>query len=527
MSKIHIKGIFLSYKNNFILAFIITLFILFPDILANYHWKNYADHSFLSLILGLGFTFLLAFFITMTKKLYFVFFSLVFTLMGFIEVVYFAFFRSSMHAYTWSLIVETEDIVGSLKSIASTAVLAIALLIIFLVLLHSIELFLKPKKSRYAAFEFFLILLLLFFSVIHKSDRFPDKKYFSYINASTTLMLAVEHTLTPMKEKIFLPYSVTKNRDEKPIVIMIMGESLNSEKMHLFGFDYLDTPMLDQLKKDQNFQYKLAISGSVNTVISVPTFFHVKREPQNKELVHSNSTNLMKLAKENGYTTYWLSTQDEEKEIKSIFHYTDVTKTRSDWAPPAYDDMLLNALKNINFNNKTFLVLHLRADHSPYENYTPPSYEKWKYDRSDYTKYKLFSYADSVLYVDHIVASVIHYMKTHHKNFVIYFTSDHGEMLGSKEENFKYGHSQLDINCAKVPFIYYSDVYKKSLDLPLYSHYAIAKMVADDLGYKVENPNEDGSYFINGVNADGKWGTIEYTLPSDSNYSDIKEKYVH
>lgn len=521
MSKLHREGTFLPYKNNFILAAIITLFILFPDILANYYWRNYADHSLLSLLLGLVFTFLLAFFMTMTKKLYFVFFSLFFTLMGFIEIVYFAFFRSYMHTYTWNLIVETEDIIGSLKSIASMAVSAIVLLTIFLVLLHSIELFLKPKKSRYAAFEFFLILLLLFFGVIHENSQFPSKKYFSYINASGTAMLAIEHTLTPMKEKIFLPYGVIKNGDEKPIVIMIMGESLNSEKMHLFGFDYLDTPMLDQLKTDKNFQYKLAISSGINTVISIPMFFYIKREPKNKELIPSNSTNLMKLAKENGYSTYWLSTQDEEKEMKSILRYTDIKKIRSDWALPVYDDVLLNALKNINFNKKTFLVLHLRADHSPYENYTPPSYEKWKYDHSDYVQYKLSSYVDSVLYVDHIVASVINYMKTNHKNFVIYFTSDHGEMLGSKEENFKYGHSQLDINCAKVPFIYYSDVYKKNLNLSLYNHYTIAKMLSDDLGYKVENPNEDGSYFVNGVNTDGKWGAIEYTLPSDSNYSTV------
>ena len=103
-------------------------------------------------------------------------------------------------------------------------------------------------------------------------------------------------------------------------------------------------------------------------------------------------------------------------------------------------------------------------------------------------------------------------MKKHHKNFVIYFTSDHGEMMGFPDEHGIYGHSQLVWGDTYVPFIYYSDKYEKNLTKPIYNHYLISKMLTRDLGYKIINPNENGSYFVNGVNIDGSAGWMEYNL---------------
>lgn len=508
-----LKQKLLSYKNNFILAFIVTGMILFPDMLANYHWKHYADYDLFLFVLEILSIYIFLLLFTMTKKIYFIISSFFLVSIGFVEIVYYAFFRTYMKDYDWGLIVETEDIIGSLKSIISLVMLVLFLMVIFLIILYLLEKYIKPRKNRYAKYILLLSSGIFFIGAIYNSHKFPNKKYFSLINTSSTLVLAIAHAFSFHKEKKFLPYSVIKANSQKPIVIMIMGESLNAKKMNLFGFNYLNTPMLNQLKTDINFQYKSAVSGGVDTVISVPTFFYVKREPQNRILANSNKTNLMRLAKQNGYKTYWLSTQHEEREIEEVFQYADVVKTRRDWAKPLYDDVLVKYLKNINFNQKTFVVLHLRANHSPYEDFTPRAYYKWKFNYNDYHKYKLFSYMNSVLYVDNLIYSIIDYMKNNEKNFVIYFTSDHGEMLGTKEEHWVYGHSQLDINCAIVPFLYYSDRYKKNLNQAIYSHYSISKMLAHDLGFTVANPNEDGSYFVNGVDTFGKWGFIHYRLP--------------
>ena len=504
------------YKSNLILASILTLFFLFPDILANYSWHGYGQYTLISFVGGFAVTFLFAYLLTYIHKTGSVLFSLFVTLMGFIQIVYYAFFRTYMHAYDWSLIVQTEAIVSSLKSVIITVVIAIVMMIVFLTLLLILEKFSKPRKNIYAKyFLLFFVIFFLFLSQLHKDD-FQKEKYFSSINTIRTFFLACWHYTVPFKEKSFAPYKIIKSSTQKPIVIVIMGESLNVNEMHLFGSEYQDTPLLDGLKSDKNFQYKRAISGGVNTVIGVPTFFYLKREPQNSQLIKSATTNLFDLAKENGYKTYWLSTHNEGKEIRKLLTKADFVKTRKHWNSPVYDEQLVHEIKSVDLSQKSFVVLHLRANHSPYEEYTPRKFYQWDFKSKEYAEYKRSSYLDSVLYIDHIVSSVIDYMNKNHKNFVIYFTSDHGEMMGTKREDFIYGHSKLDIRCAEVPFIYYSDIKSTTLPYPIYSHYDISKMVASDLGYKIINPNENGFSYVNGVNKDGKWGFIRYKLPKNN-----------
>jgi glucan phosphoethanolaminetransferase (alkaline phosphatase superfamily) len=290
---------------------------------------------------------------------------------------------------------------------------------------------------------------------------------------------------------------------------MIMGESLNYKRMHLYGWDVNNTPRLDKLTKDKNFEFAKAISSGVNTPVSIVTFFNVKREPQNTNLILSQKTNLLKLAKQNGYKTYYLSMQEEGTSISSILNYADIKKTRKDFKIH-YDEELIKELKKIPFDKKTFVVLHFRANHSPYEENTPKEFYKWNFHSKDYAKYKQNSYYDSVLYVDYLISSIINYMKKNHKNFVIYFTSDHAEMLGFPDENGKFGHSQLVLADTFVPFIYYSDKYHKNLTKKYYNHYLISKMLSRDLGYEIINPNDDGTYYVNGVEIDGSSGWINY-----------------
>ncbi len=99
-------------------------------------------------------------------------------------------------------------------------------------------------------------------------------------------------------------------------------------------------------------------------------------------------------------------------------------------------------------------------------------------------------------------------------NFKIYFTSDHGERLGYRDDNFKYGHSELDFEVAKIPLLIFSNRKIKVENIPI-NHYQIGKMVLEDLGYKLNNPNDDKStYFINGLKLNGEAGFINYQISS-------------
>ncbi|WP_456488962.1 phosphoethanolamine transferase [Caminibacter pacificus] len=502
----------MKYLGNIIFALIFTIFLIFPDFLANLLWKNYYIVTSKNTLKEIFITFIIALLVSFLSKRLKLIFGAIFILLSFIQIGYFAYFHTYMPPYQLDLLFsEYKDIFTALSQIILIIiglVIAIIFLLILMNLFHNIT---KPKTYRFTSLIIIVLLIIFPFVMAKKKAVYmPNATHFSYLNTLFAIDLWIIDNLSSQKTHKFKPYSVKKINGGRPIVIMIMGESLNFKRMHLYGWDVNDTPNLDKLAKtDKNFEFVKAISGGINTPVSIVTFFNVKREPQNIDLLLSQKTNLLKLAKQNGYKTYWLSMQEEGTSISSLLNYADIKKTRKDFKEK-YDDALIKELKKIPFNNKTFIVLHLRADHAPYEKYTPPTFYKWNFHTDNNTLYRRNSYYDSVLYVDYIISNIINYMKTHHKNFIIYFTSDHAEMLGFPEEYGKYGHSQLVFGDTYVPFIYYSDSFHKKLSKKYYNHYLISKMLAKDLGYEITNPNDNGTYFVNGVKIDGSAGFLHY-----------------
>jgi glucan phosphoethanolaminetransferase (alkaline phosphatase superfamily) len=422
-----------------------------------------------------------------------------------------------MMPYEIGILKNTDDLKDIWYSLSQIAPIAVFLLIVWIILsvfVYFLDKKLKPLKFPKISTAFFILLLIIYPYFIHKKPNIylANFTHFSYFNTLNTLYLAWLDTFRKRPHHNYKPYIVKKIDAGKPIVIMIMGESVNFKRMHLFGWDVNDTPRLDKLAKtDKNFEYKPAISCSVRTICSVTTFFYNKREPDNIKLLLNNKTNIMKLADENGYDTYWLSMQSDVSLISKVINFAKHKKFEWEFKRQ-YDDALINALEKIPFDKKTFVVLHLKAVHSPYNKYVPKKFQIFN------GKYgKRSAYYNGIYYNDYVISSVINYMKTHHKNFVIYFTSDHAEMLGFPDENGRYGHSQLVWGDTFVPFFYYSDRYHKNLNKKFYNHYEISKMLTRDLGYDIINPNEDGTYYVNGVKIDGSAGWMHYKFKQCKN----------
>ena len=520
------KNLISKYRGNILFAFIFTLFLLLPDFLADLIFKHYYLINKKNTLKEIIITFIISLIISFLPKKPKLIFGSFFLLLTFIQIGYYSYFHTYLPFYQIGLIFsQYQDILTALNTIIYLIIFLIISFITLLIIMNLFHKKLKPHSNKIATIILIALLVIFPFLVKKKPSIYmPNPTHFGYLNTFFAINQFIANKLSKTKYKKYKPYIAKKINAGKPIVIMIMGESLNYKFMNLFGWKYNDTPYLDKLKKDKNFIYKKAISGGVNTPVSVVTFFNVKREPDNIELLLTQKTNLLKLAKENGYKVYWLSMQNEGSSISTNLNFADVVKTRKDFKEK-YDDALFKELKKINFNKKTFVILHFRANHAPYEKYTPKSFYKWSFNYKNYHKHQLFAYMDSVLYVDNLLYKIIEYMKTHHKNFVIYFTSDHAEMLGFPWEGGRYGHSQLVWGDTSVPFLYYSDSFHKKLTKKFYNHYLIAKMLAKDLGYKIINPNENGTYYVNGVQINGSAGWIEYKLTNKFPPKKIKEKY--
>ena len=495
---------------NFLFALYFTLVLLLPDFIADIFWHGFYEINPYRTPKELIATFLIGLLLSFAPKIFTTTVTSIFLLFSFISIGFYAYFHNYLMPFDLGILQNSDDVKDifySLKDIAGLVIILLVLWGAFTFITYFVLKKLNPKSKKFAV-PLFLAALIIYPYFINKKTNIylANFTHFSWFNTLNTIYLAGLKALKPHPHHNYKPYIVKKTDSGKPIVIMIMGESMNERYMHLFGWQDKNTPLLDTLKNDPHFIYKKAISCSVRTICSVTTFFYNKREPDNISLITKNYTNIMKLADENGYNTYWLSMQSDVSLISNIFNFAKHRKFVWQFKRQ-YDNELINELKKIPFNKKTFVVLHLKADHSPYLKYVPEKFYKFTPKDS-----KIWAYDNAILYTDYVIYNVIDYMKKHHKNFVIYFTSDHGEMMGYPWEGGRRGHSQLVWGDTYVPFLYYSDTYEKNLTKPIYNHYQISKMLTRDLGYKIVNANENGSYFVNGVNIDGSAGWIEYNL---------------
>ena len=181
----------------------------------------------------------------------------------------------------------------------------------------------------------------------------PSVEYYQIKNS----YLSISHLFAIILPKKFLsnysgleqpvvptPNIILNNPDIN--VVVIMGESANRNFMSLYGYHIKSTPYLESLKNDKNFIYKDAISSGVVTDVGIPNFFNMIKQPDGVPQAISQNTCMFKMAKENGFQTYFYSAQaqDQLAQLKSylctnfIDDYFDGTNLTKDTGTAAFDE---------------------------------------------------------------------------------------------------------------------------------------------------------------------------------------------
>ena len=444
-------------------------------------------------------------------------FALFIALLSFAQLMHFSYFHSFIMPYEIAQIDQVAEILDTLSDILRYTYLPI---LIFIVQVVFLALFLKKASSFKIPYIALFIALLLLIGPISaaKRDRayiyMPKSTSLSFKNTYNALSWYLAKVAFKQKpHKKFKPYQVIDLNTTSPHnIIVVMGESLSAKEMSLFGYPKKTTPHLDKLKNAPNFRYTWGYSGGISTDVAVPSFFTLKREPQNIAPIATNKTNLLRLAKQKGYTTHYITTQTLFIIGGVLADFADHTKVYK-----GYDQLLVDYLDKIDWNKKNFIVLHQRNSHSPYEKYTPSSFAKFVYKNLPFKEYMQGSYCNSICYTDFLLGEIFKKVDSQKKCTVVFFTPDHAELIGRKDEKGKFGHGFLEFEDTKVPMIIYynsacSKEITKNFDLKnVISHYQFAKIIAKTLGYNIINPNEDGSYYINGLDISGSSGFLRYT----------------
>ncbi len=98
-------------------------------------------------------------------------------------------------------------------------------------------------------------------------------------------------------------------------IIFLLGESESAKHVSYFGYDFENrntTPFLTQFaQSDAQPIVKETYSAGLLTAIALPSLFNAIEYPNGLSQISKGTTNLFRLAKQQGYQTYFYTAQSQ------------------------------------------------------------------------------------------------------------------------------------------------------------------------------------------------------------------------
>ena len=259
-------------------------------------------------------------------------------------------------------------------------------------------------------------------------------------------------------------------------VIVVIGESASRNYMKAFTPDYAydNTPWLSQMANNGDFTlFQNVYSSWSQTVPVLQRVLTEQSQYNDKEFFESNS--IVDVAKKAGYHTYWFSNQGRYGQYDSAITLVAKTADVAAWTDDSYnfsdkyDEELLPYLAQVDPTQNNFLVLHIMGSHIYYNNRYPKDYEVFQTEDGESSLSSEPSYANSILYTDHVLQQIYEYAKQNlHLQAMLYF-SDHGENLA-----ISHNPDVFSFDMVRIPmFVYLSPEYRAALPtqaLALWGH---------------------------------------------------------
>ncbi|MBQ0067393.1 MAG: phosphoethanolamine transferase [Phascolarctobacterium sp.] len=307
-------------------------------------------------------------------------------------------------------------------------------------------------------------------------------------------------------------------------VVFIMGESESASHVNVFGYERNTSPFLMRLSKQDDAVVKQSYSAGFMTAVSVPTIFNAVPWPNGQQHINQGNTNLLRLAKEQGFETFYFSAHAEnDMNIiqpigkRWIDNLTFPTTFGCSIEDPFSDNNLVDQFDKIDFSRgKKFVVLQQRGSHGPYGSLLT---EKEKEIFGGGNRYDL--YDDTIYATDKLIQKIYDKMQAAGvEDWLLIYTSDHGQYVTKTASN----QGTLHPECYIVPLAVVSDnqkVIQKAMDdferTKISSHYQMGSFIIRMLGY--DYPIADMSRIVvNSRTLDGESGYLEIV--------DGKERFI-
>ncbi|MDD3772234.1 MAG: sulfatase-like hydrolase/transferase [Weeksellaceae bacterium] len=359
------------------------------------------------------------------------------------------------------LLTNSNEASGMLSGYVFQLIMSALYFFIAVFLLYALLIKSKEKKHKRIAIIIsgitVLLAIALSFDYMSKQGKFMRKwnsnfsrilnktPYFNFAMLNETRYFLKE-TEQIKAIKVEYPYLCTNDNTIENLIIVI-GESARRDALSLYGNPIPTTPNADK-RKNQMLIYENAIAPSAYTILCVP-YMLSRALPEEKVNASLYADNLIHLANEGNWSTYWFSSQEQNgyyaNAITAIASMADEQK----WHNKIYDEYLIPLLEESlkDTNKKRLIFLHLSGSHGPAARNFPRDFKKVTSGEGKV----IDDYYNSIAYTDYVLEEVVKLMED--QPSIMIYLSDHGQSRSNHD--FHHSFTQKGL---QVPFyIWHSD----------------------------------------------------------------------
>lgn len=226
--------------------------------------------------------------------------------------------------------------------------------------------------------------------------------------------------------------------NEPLLVVILIGESLRSDRLSINGYYRKTTPNLAKIPNLLSFKDVLSCATSTSASLLCVLTDENQDEWMAKfsQSIHQKKYSVAKIFKDLGFEIIVLSSANKDS---GIYIYKDfhapnkivmASELRKKYLSKYNDfgDIILLEELNTNITKDSVFVLGTRGSHREYYSNYPREFAKFTPDLGHSYEQIQNSYDNTVLYFDNFLSKVIEKLKNN--NAVIFYVSDHGESLG-------------------------------------------------------------------------------------------------
>jgi glucan phosphoethanolaminetransferase (alkaline phosphatase superfamily) len=274
-------------------------------------------------------------------------------------------------------------------------------------------------------------------------------------------------------------YKLQHKETDIDTYVVVIGESARRANLSLYGYSRLTTPNIDR-ERENLFIFKQAVAPAPVTLMVVPNV--LSSRTINDRGINKLGDNVVNLAGQAGFKTYWLSKQGKINKYDTLITTIANAAESKEWLNGGYDDNLLpQFIKILNDNSveKKLIVLHINGSHKNACNKYPESEQVFKHGRSPVED----CYDNSIHFTDKILGEIFNHLRSK-KASLLYF-SDHGQTIKIKRGQIDYTHAVVHPT-------------KEGVDVPQFIWYspnvpANSRQIGE---YREIYPTEDNYYLI-------------------------------